>query len=234
MMAVNLKISDVSLQLINLYGPNKDNPLFYNNISKILEVSDEMYALLCGDFNLALNPEKDILNYHNINNPNSRMLVLETIKNYSLVDVFRELHTEMQRYTWRRKKPFQQARLDYFLASYTFMDLPVIHNCKILPGYRSDHSLLVLDMLINNFEQGKGIWKFNTSLLKEQAYITMINNTITDEVFKYALPVYNLEFLENTSPQYLQFTINDNLFLESLLVQLQGEITYKICLSTKK
>ena len=69
------------------------------------------------------------------------------IEDCSLTDVYRYFHPDKSRYTWRRKHPLQQARLDCFLASNTMLDL--IHKCNTLPGYRTDHSLLKMEILIN-------------------------------------------------------------------------------------
>ena len=42
---------------------------------------------------------------------------------------------------------------------------------EILPSYRTDHSTIVLTLQINEFIKGKGLWKFNNSLLKDMNYI---------------------------------------------------------------
>ena len=65
----------------------------------------------------------------------------------------------------------------------------IITKCDILPSYRSDHSILEMDILINNFKVGKGIWKFNNSLLYNKEYLNLINQAIEDEKIKYAIPV---------------------------------------------
>ena len=58
MLSLNFKIDDLGLKLINVYGPNKDSPLFYDSINRIIASSDQSYTLICGDFNLVLNPKK--------------------------------------------------------------------------------------------------------------------------------------------------------------------------------
>ena len=40
---------------------------------------------------------------------------------------------------------------------------------------------------------------------------------------QYALPVYNLDNLNNIPDDELQFTINDQLFLDTLLMELRGK-----------
>ena len=192
MISVSLKIDSFSLKLINVYGPNKDSPDFYNTITDCMASSQDTYTLFCRNLNLTLDPKKDCHNYSTINNPKSRMVVLNTMENLNLVDIYRELHPDTLRYSWRRKNPLQQARLDYFLASSTLVD--IIDICEIISGYRTDHSIMKLEITVSQFKQGKGIWKFNTAPLKNQEYLSLINNAIREEICKYAFPIYNPKF----------------------------------------
>ena len=65
-------------------------------------------------------------NYSNINNPKVRTEVLNLIDENNLVDVWRYQHPGIKRYTWRKKPPFKQSRLDFILVN-TFYPIPVIH-----------------------------------------------------------------------------------------------------------
>ena len=76
---------------------------------------------------------------------------------------------------------------------------------------------------MTKFKHGKGLWKFNTSLLSNQEYLTLINNTIEDEMVQYALPVYNPVYLKRNNFENIQLRIDENLFLETLLMRLRGE-----------
>ena len=83
----------------------------------------------------------------------------------SLVDIWREINPELLQYTWRRTRPFQQSRLDFFLISETL--LPFVKDSKIIPGYRSDHSFVTVEFEFKEKEKVRNYWKFNSSLLKE-------------------------------------------------------------------
>ena len=87
-------------------------------------------------------------------------------------------------------------------------------------------------MFLNKFTVGKRIWKFNNSLLKSQDYLNLINNAIDDEILKYALPIYSLQFLKQIPPN-ITFTIDDDLFLEMLFLRIRGD-TIKYASSLKK
>ena len=148
-----------------------------------------------------------------------------------LIDTFRYFHSKVRRYTWRRTRPFQQARLDYFLVNNSFLDQ--IQNSTILPGYRSDHSFLQINIVLSNFIRGKGVWKFNTSLLQNPDYVNTINNIIDIEKQSYAIPVYKPQHLKNIEGAEIQFTISDSLYLEVLLSKIRGE-TVKFSSNLKK
>ena len=99
--------------LINIYGPNKDDPEFYKQL--LLKINEkENMVIIAGDFNLILNPEVDFVNYANLNNPKARDEVLNLIIETNLIDVWRELNLEKKQFTWRRKSTNQKARLDFF------------------------------------------------------------------------------------------------------------------------
>ena len=87
------------LSLVNIYGPNKDDTSFYENLFKsITEIGNDSY-IICGDFNLTLNPDIDFSNYKHINNPKARKIITNMIKEKNLFDTFRELHPTLKRYT---------------------------------------------------------------------------------------------------------------------------------------
>ena len=65
------------------------------------------------------------------------------------------LNPNAKRYTWRRRNPIKQARLDYYLCNETFMD--IVSSTAIKPGYRSDHSFLELNLNTCEFKRGRGI-----------------------------------------------------------------------------
>ena len=222
MLIVDLLVSDLPIKLFNIYGPNKDSPVFYEQLANLVNLAvGESHVLLCGDLNITLDPKLDMYNCRHINNQNSRNVVLKMIKDCNLVDVFRQLNPNKTIFTLRRRLPSKQARLDYFIGSSTLIDL--VGNCENLPGYRTDHSLIRLDLFINTFKQGKGLWKFNTILLKNQDYIQMINKAINVEAMKYIIPVCDPSYLRLNCLRNLELTIDDNLFLEAILLRLRGD-----------
>ena len=139
LLIIDLQVTEIKLKLINIYGPNTDDVHFYENVSDRIRRNELDYIVWCGDFNMTLNPSLDSYNYSKINNPNSRNYVLNLLTEQNLIDLYRNCYPNTKRYTWRRKNPIKQARLDYFIVSSTFIDL--ITSVNIRPAYRSDHSM---------------------------------------------------------------------------------------------
>ena len=220
-LALDLVVDKVRFTLITIYGPNTDSPFFYEHIMSIIDDFENECFIICGDFNLVLNPNLDCYNYLHINNPNARDKLLELIDDRSLVDPYRELFPDLCRYTWRKKSPFKQARLDFFLFSENILSF--LKNCCVEPSYRSDHSRIILELELNPFIRGKGLWKFNNSLLYDADYVNVMKEKILDVKKQYAALVYNFDNINEVNNNDLHFTINSQLFLETLLMEVRGK-----------
>ena len=84
LLALDLSIEYNRVALINIYGPNIDSPQFYEHVRDVFLEFDNEYFILCGDFNLTLNPCQDNYNYCRINNRKARSKVLEIIEDLQL------------------------------------------------------------------------------------------------------------------------------------------------------
>ena len=213
-------IEDKKLTLVTIYGPNEDRPDFFRKIADSIEEIGNDTCIMVGDFNVVQDQNLDTFNYLHVNNPKAKECILTIKDELNLKDPYRELYEFEKSFTWRRPHPLKQARLDYFLISENFM--PSVQSHKILPSYRSDHSTVVLSFQINDFKRGKGLWKFNNSLLRDMEYIKVVKECIQRVKEQYMLPIYNLEYIIENE-QNLEFQISDQLFLETLLMEIRGK-----------
>ena len=62
LLAVSLTVNGINLTLITLYGPNYDSPIFYDNLEQFCGRNDDL-KVICGDWNLVINPDFDYDNY---------------------------------------------------------------------------------------------------------------------------------------------------------------------------
>ena len=109
------------------------------------------------------------------------------------------------------------SRLDFFLVSEDMYTLNI--NCDINPGYRTDHSMVTLELNLNNSNtRGKGFFKLNTSILQDIEYINIIKACIQENTERYAKPNQNLE-----NKMDIKFEITDRLFLDTLKMEIRRE-----------
>ena len=101
-MILEVIIEGNRLTLINIYGPNRDNREFYEEVTNNVKDSENP-IIIAGDFNMVLDPDIDCKDYININNHRARDQVLSLMIECNLIDSWRELNLEARRYTWRRK-----------------------------------------------------------------------------------------------------------------------------------
>ena len=83
--------------------------------------------------------------------------------------------------------------------------------------------MIILNISFTPFKKGKSFWKHNNSLLKDIDYLTLIKNKIEAVKEQYALPIYKTDSIKYIPNNELQFTINDQLFLETLLMEIRGK-----------
>ena len=152
---LDLSVNNFRFTLTSIYGPKTNQPQFYNNIfGKIHRIGNVSY-MICGDFNLVIDPK--IKHYKHINNKKSRDILLNHISIRDLTAPFWRFNPDKLCYTWRKHNPIQQARLDFFLISpplNTFMISSSIEN-----SFMSDHSIISTNLQINEFQYTPGLWK---------------------------------------------------------------------------
>ena len=113
----DIKIDNKILTLLNIYAPNEDEPVFFENIYNNLVSFECEEIILGGDFNLVLDVVNDKAGGNKTTHQKS-LKQLESIKeNLDLIDIWRIQHPETKRFTWRRRKLDIQCRLDFFLIS---------------------------------------------------------------------------------------------------------------------
>ena len=210
---LDIEIDNRRIRLVTLYGPNSDEPNFYDNVKKLILQQGNTDIILVGDWNILLNPTLDGKNYKHVNNPNARQRLLKLITELNLYDVWRDENGEKCMYTWRRKINsgyVQMGRLDFFLVSETLISYT--SEVAINLSYRSDHSVISMSLSFKDIPKPKNYWKFNNSLLKNKDYINEIKNVIIQIKNQYSVTNSNLENIDVEGDENIQFSINPQLF----------------------
>ena len=77
-----------------------------------------------------------------------------------LADVWRDRNDKVKQFTFHRHKPsYIGSRIDYFL-----IELGISSWCtdtKIIPGFRTDHSAILLELNVHHVNVGPGLRKMN-------------------------------------------------------------------------
>ena len=135
--------------------------------------------LLGGDFNVCILPDLDKRGGTDEVQSEYAKNIQSFQEEYQLVDIWRIRHPNVKRFTRRERsvKGLVQSRLDFWLISQHLEN--AVKKTDIIPGRRSDHSLVRLELeLLNVDRRGKGLWKFNSSLLKDENYLKTINELL--------------------------------------------------------
>ena len=167
-----------------IYGSNLDVVVVYGYPSGrqpyIKQVTDAIDPLtptvLLGDFNYVTDPKDrsdNIMNDYdkaqaNISNP-----VFEAL---GLDDAFRLRHGDKIDYSFKRQS---ESRIDRIYVNEPLQGK--IKDCKYkqVLGRERDHRMVEVNV-IEEIELGKGYWKFNTSLLRDDIYTQLIKGTIAE------------------------------------------------------
>ena len=174
----DIKVEDKIWTLVNVYAPNQDEPTFFEQIQDLLASFECEQIIFGGDFNLILDIIKDKLGGKKTTHFKSLKKLESIMESLDMVDIWRIQNPDTKHYTWRRKNPNIQCRLDFFLISSSLCT--DISETDILPGYKTDHSLVTLAIDLHTNPRGPGFWKLNTSLLYDHEFIELIKRTISD------------------------------------------------------
>ena len=233
---LDIEIENKRITLATVYGPNVDDPTFYEKLQNNIIKMGNNHIIITGDFNLLLNPVIDGVNYKSVNNQNARDKVLKMMTDINLFDVWRDENPDKQIFTWKRKLSsgeIQMGRLDFFLVSEPLTYFTEKEN--IIPGYRSDHSAILITLKFNQIKHSKSFWKFNNSLLKNSAFVNEIKNVILDVKKQYALLPYNIDNIDSVENELFQASINPQLFFEVLLLEIRSKtISFSTALNKKE
>ena len=163
---------------VNIYSPNKtkDQCAFFEEIQKQLnelELEENCEVVIGGDFNVILDADLDGTGGKPQVRESCKKILDNLCSSFHLIDMWRIRNPDVKRFTWRQKNPTIQRRLVFWLISSSIQE--EVENVDIIPAIRTDHSAIT--MHINGIEEtgrGPSFWKFNSSLLEDDEYITLI------------------------------------------------------------
>jgi len=212
---LDITIQNKHLLLVNIYGPNEDDPIFFQMIHNKIEHFQNSQVIAAGDFNVVQNYLKDTINVTNQNNKKAQEKVNDMKNDLDLVDPWRIMYPDSHMCSWHSKS--KQSRIDYFLISETIMN--EVENAIIKPGYRSDHSMVEIVFKFFDQKPGPGMWRFNNSMLRDPQFVHEMKECIKNTVQQYR----NNNDNAGIPDEQASFVINDQLLFEIIKLQIRGK-----------
>ena len=152
---IDCKIEGVRLILGNVYFPTRnyenDQLLFLRKLRKILtEINKNEYPLVVGgDFNMIRNNTLDYLGQSSQRISNRFNQEFETfMEENHLLDIWRTRHPLKRQFTYTKKHPFMQSRLDYWMISECLEEM--VTECDIMPSLAPDHHSIFMHLFKEN------------------------------------------------------------------------------------
>ena len=185
-LCIELKNDNESLALLYVNAPTKnkvkEHIQFINSLRNELEMFSEK-LIIGGDMNLYLNCNLDKDNTQ-IQNVQASAELQNVLNDFQYVDIWRILNPSTKRYTWSRRRPLVQSRLDYWCIPHEMIFS--VESCSIKPSIKTDHKLISLKLNFNKTDKrGPGLWKFNSQLL--------YNHEFTEEIKSILRKDYGIE-----------------------------------------
>ena len=220
---LKIKINQAAFLVVGIYAPTQSNDRdqlkYFNELDKNLrELDDGLPIIICGDLNVHLS----VADTSNIRFRDTQACkaLRGIMTDLDLIDVWRERNPDKKRFSWRRCQPMQQSRIDYFLVCKELTTSHRLSKVEIEPGVRSDHSVIVLEIIVGGGKRGPGLWRFNNTLLD--------NRQITDQIRSEIISAKRLEGKYND-------TEDPGLLLEMLLGNIRAHcIRQSIALAKEK
>lgn len=176
-----VEINDQRYSLFNIYGPNDDDPTFFNKLNDEITDLQGKNVILGGDFNVVFNIKRDKEGGRGDTKPKQRQAIQDMLDEHELTDVWRVMNPDQKVFTWHsNSRPRVSCRLDYIIVSGNLLNN--IRKAKIIPSFLSDHSLVYVNLETSIPERGPGYWKMNTALLLDNEYKNRIQRKIREIV----------------------------------------------------
>lgn len=166
-----------NLNLVNVYGPNLDDSGFYQDLFLLLSALPGRYVI-AGDFNCTLHPGIDRSAGTDQSHNKCRMTLQSFIKDFGLLDIFRELHQQTKAYSCYSATFQTNSRIDYFLISSEL--LSKIQDCLYDSIVVSDHAPCCLIYRDDKLTCDPPRWRFQHKWLQDEEFVKYIGHQIEE------------------------------------------------------
>ena len=181
-LALRIQLSnEEEFYICNIYAPTRNKVQeqikFLNYVKNSLCLLNPLNVILGGDFNTIfdVNMDKQGGSPEHCTNLYTKELIA-FIETFDLIDAVRFLHPDKRIYTRIQRNPPVLTRIDHWLISSHLANY--LKTAHTLPGIKSDHSIIYLQICSNSAQRGRGFWKFNSTLLRDITYVKTVSDMI--------------------------------------------------------
>jgi len=160
------------LNLILIYGPNEDNPSFFERLFLTVSALEGLY-IIGGDFNCALDPVLDRSTQIDTTHVQARKTLINYLKDLRLIEVWRTQNPNKREYSCYSSSHKTHSRIDYFLISMELMSH--VKRCWYNSIVISDHATVSMEIYLGRLE--------HCSRWRLQAFIKFMESCI-DKYFE--------------------------------------------------
>ena len=146
---LNLLLNNSPVVLINYYAPKQEAEQLkvldrLTHILDQLDIAQDTVFIWGGDFNMTFDIDLDTDGGSPKLYIKSVSKLLSVMSEIDLCDIYRVRNPDSRHFTWQRKFPFKQRRLDFFLVSDCLQDNT--ESVEIIPSVGTDHSCLLMKL----------------------------------------------------------------------------------------
>ena len=172
------ELNSVPVTLINVYGPNFDDPIFFQNLFNTIPDMSNSNIILGGDLNSVLDPVLD-RQHSQTSSSKSSVTLNNLMQSYNLVDIWRLLNPTAKDFSFFSAVHKSYSRIDYFIPDSKL--LTQIVDCKYHNILISDHAPVSVKLKLN-YKRGEFSWRLNNATLKNKEFCSYLSNQIDQYV----------------------------------------------------
>ena len=181
--------------MINLYNGNTESKKLniLDSLSDILKDFQDSSEknIFAGNFNMLFDQKLASAGRNPILKKLAVSKLIELKKSLNLRDIWRIRNLKSKAFTFRQRhvSGILQRRLDYLFISNNMQES--VKNIKILNALSTDHSPLFCSLLnLTNISRGRGLWKFNNSLISSTKFVDEMKTLIQKVIFGFENDTY--------------------------------------------
>lgn len=205
------EINSTPVTLVNIYGPNFDNPSFFQKVFSLIPDLSLTSLIIGADLNCAIDPYLDRSSTQRAPPSKTRDFLKSYINNSNICDLWRMFNPSGRDYSFHSSVHNVYTRIDYFLVDKKL--IPYILSTKYHNILISDHSPVTFCIDLNNTSSPNPTWRLDPQLLSDPAFKAYLSREIKT--------FFDINNTPNISPSLLWETFKA--YLRGCVISFKGQ-----------